>query len=679
MAQGNISEFTSPVDSLHPTEVGVDAFQQAGAKANRIFTELGASHEQTGRQVAQDIGGGIKAAGQAAEDFIDHQQLSRGIASKATIIDTLGQTWDNAVKDAAQNNPNSTTTADTFKQNVLEPELEAWGKGFTTEKGQLWYQEQADRIREHFNTVTAAGMGQLAAHGSSVDLKTAVNGWNNTAMRDPGQVPLLLDSIPKDIKALVNSYPGARGIDAVKMATDYTLQAQEGAVKGGMFGAVQKAAVDPNGDPAAVAQAWLKTYPQFITEANAEHVTNIALADQKARVAVQQRQEKDTALAQTDKYVQDAASPAPKLSQASIWTDPAYANRPDLRAEAAGVLEKMRSFNDKMAAVDPALSHTTSQGILSRMTLPDGDPNKITDRQELDKAFQSNQLDKTDYTFVLGQLKALSEPGEKQVAKAREDFFKDYKVAIAPTTVMGTSTDPKVLQFEGSNLFAAKQEAIRQEQALKQQGKDPKSLYDPNSPDYFGKPENLVKFQSSLTDQLHSQNTTIPGDMGKYAIGIKGIEGGNYAAQTTTLNKNGQSQTAYGAYQVIGANVGPWTEKYYGRRLTPQEFVGNKAAQDAVFQGEFGRLVAAHGPEGAARAWYAGESGMNNLQATDAFHKLTVGAYGDRFAKATGSSITIPPGMHATDVIAKYPPGTKVRLPDGTIGTVPQPAAPVSH
>src|SRR5690606_24235042 len=30
---------------------------------------------------------------------------------------------------------------------------------------------------------------------------------------------------------------------------------------------------------------------------------------------------------------------------------------------------------------------------------------------------------------------------------------------------------------------------------------------------------------------------------------------------------------ALGRYQVMEANVGPWTEKYLGRRLTPEEFL----------------------------------------------------------------------------------------------------------
>lgn len=111
---------------------------------------------------------------------------------------------------------------------------------------------------------------------------------------------------------------------------------------------------------------------------------------------------------------------------------------------------------------------------------------------------------------------------------------------------------------------------------------------------------------------------------------IKGIEssGGNYDI-IGPWNKTGTDRP-YGAYQVMGSNVGPWTEKYFGTRLTPSQFLENRDAQDAVFQGEFGRLMEKYGPEGAARAWFAGEGGMNKFGRTDSLG-TSVRDYSDKF------------------------------------------------
>lgn len=68
---------------------------------------------------------------------------------------------------------------------------------------------------------------------------------------------------------------------------------------------------------------------------------------------------------------------------------------------------------------------------------------------------------------------------------------------------------------------------------------------------------------------------------------------------------------ALGRYQVMEANVGPWTEKHLGRRLTPEEFLASPEAQDAVFDGEFGSYVQQFGdPALAAQAWFAGPGGV---------------------------------------------------------------------
>lgn len=73
----------------------------------------------------------------------------------------------------------------------------------------------------------------------------------------------------------------------------------------------------------------------------------------------------------------------------------------------------------------------------------------------------------------------------------------------------------------------------------------------------------------------------------------------------------------YGAYQVMGENIPKWTKKHLGREMTPQEFLADDKAQDQVARGESGEYISKYGPLGAARAWFAGERGMNDLKRKD--------------------------------------------------------------
>ncbi|MBX4944642.1 phage tail length tape measure family protein [Rhizobium binae] len=94
------------------------------------------------------------------------------------------------------------------------------------------------------------------------------------------------------------------------------------------------------------------------------------------------------------------------------------------------------------------------------------------------------------------------------------------------------------------------------------------------------------------------------GNIAAYAAAIKSIESsGNYSAMGPVT---ASGDRAYGAYQVMGANVAPWTRQALGYSLTPSQYLGSPSAQDAVFQKIFGGYVSRFGPSGAAQAWFGG-------------------------------------------------------------------------
>jgi hypothetical protein len=65
------------------------------------------------------------------------------------------------------------------------------------------------------------------------------------------------------------------------------------------------------------------------------------------------------------------------------------------------------------------------------------------------------------------------------------------------------------------------------------------------------------------------------------------------------------------------ANVPSWTQKYFGRALTPQQFLRSKPAQDAVVNGRMRDMIADQEKAGfrgevairrAAAVWYSGKA-----------------------------------------------------------------------
>jgi hypothetical protein len=124
-----------------------------------------------------------------------------------------------------------------------------------------------------------------------------------------------------------------------------------------------------------------------------------------------------------------------------------------------------------------------------------------------------------------------------------------------------------------------------------------------------------------------------PAASGDAASAIASIESGGKYDLLGPVTKTGDR--AYGKYQVMGANVPEWTKAHLGQSMTPEQFLASPEAQDAVFKGRFGQYAQKYGPEGAAKAWFAGEKGMNNPNAKDQLG-TSVQSYADRFRKAYG-------------------------------------------
>lgn len=91
---------------------------------------------------------------------------------------------------------------------------------------------------------------------------------------------------------------------------------------------------------------------------------------------------------------------------------------------------------------------------------------------------------------------------------------------------------------------------------------------------------------------------------------------------------------AYGKYQIMGANVPSWTEEALGRKMTPEEFLADKEAQEATARHHFGKFVNQYGsPEDAASVWFSGKPMAKAGNAADILG-TTVPAYMQKFRSA---------------------------------------------
>lgn len=143
---------------------------------------------------------------------------------------------------------------------------------------------------------------------------------------------------------------------------------------------------------------------------------------------------------------------------------------------------------------------------------------------------------------------------------------------------------------------------------------------------------NASSFSEGPTSEGRKKSDGEGKDLSREANAIASIESkgsGDYSAmgpQTRTGDR------AYGKYQVMGANVGPWTQEVLGKAMTPEEFMRDPAAQDKVFQTKFAQ--GGNNDSDRASVWFTGKPLAQGAGRSDGY--INGQQYVDRFNKAMG-------------------------------------------
>lgn len=153
-------------------------------------------------------------------------------------------------------------------------------------------------------------------------------------------------------------------------------------------------------------------------------------------------------------------------------------------------------------------------------------------------------------------------------------------------------------------------------------------------------------------------------DANQRAIGS--IEANSYS-ELGPVTRTGDR--AYGKYQVMGANIPQWTQEILGKRMTPQEFLNDKGAQDKVFKGKFAQYVAKTGnANDAASMWFTGKPLAQGANLKDQLG-TTGTEYVRRFNAAGGGQPQTGAQVASLDPTAGVP-NAQNNAPVGTSGPV---------
>lgn len=492
----NIREFEAPALELRPTEVGVEATAAAARRGGAFFNQAAQALTTTGERV----GSAIRAGGDAYVQYEDHREISAGAAHGTQLIEGMTNAWNQTARGA---DPNDPSVAPRFREETLEPALERFRNGFTTQRSQQWAEHFIDQYRTHMLNHTTADMASMAGHAVATNFRQTTNSLSNTVRGDPASLDFSLSTLESSVDGVIASSPNLTGANAGRVRNELLQSGREAIVKSAIMGAIERnpdAGIRLSQDP---------RYSPFITGAEVQQFASyartnqrLAQAEQRNATAQQEHQQRADFHRQFNALEQ---STLPQSVGEQPTLPPDYWDRVrELNRHPGAALEPGRmqaaihngeAITARMNRPEPLgpVSHETTMDLIHRMRT--ADETRLTDDRPIYDAFEAGNLNRTDFNFLRTEFAQMRSPEGDALSRERGEFFKRHEVTIDGGLLAGSRS-----AVGQQNMYRAEMDARRREADLRRQGVNPHELYNPDSPHYFGKPENIARFRYSMQD-----------------------------------------------------------------------------------------------------------------------------------------------------------------------------------
>jgi hypothetical protein len=487
----NIRGYEAPQNlGLNPTEIGIDATAGAARRMGAYGNQIADTLSQEGKGVA----GAAADAGAEAVDYMDHREISAGMAKSSEMWMNLTQAWENTKKTA---DPNDPSVAKKFIAEQVEPSLQQFQEGFSTEKSQQFAEQKVNALRQHFFESTSADMSTLAKIAVNKNINDSTTAMSNTAILDPSSVPALLKGMDHSVDGILSANPNISAIDAAKVRADVSEASKKAIVQAGAIGAIQK-----SGSPEATADQWIRKYPDYISGMEAKQLAGNARQQIRANnydFETNRRRDKEVATDKsneaTNQYLIDVRSQDPKL--ANDPTAKKILNDPTLLK---GDKNNLLNYIDRQLKPETQsqLSQQSFVGLLRDLRAPDADPDKVMQKAwdaRLADPGKPGSMSEKDFNQFRQEVIARKTPEGAAIEHDRASFFHNYAPAITGNSLYDSKIgDPK--------MYNAEMDARRMEALLRSKGMDPHEAYDPASQYFLGKTERTAKWAGNMQQDL---------------------------------------------------------------------------------------------------------------------------------------------------------------------------------
>lgn len=418
----NIRGYEAPQNlGLNPTEIGVDATAAAARRIGGFYNQKADALNQEGGEIKSTVAD----VGQVALSYINQKDRSDVSVAATGALAKLDQAWNiktngNGLDPSDPNyvppaDPRDPTVAQKFMQEQVEPALQNLDGIPIGEAGKDYAQNQINQIRSHLSQKLTADMSTMAGEAAVLKDRQTTNNLSNMVTTSPDfhSVDMAL-SMHKDAAAGWTSNPNITGDQLGKM-NEHFQASQEQIVHAAAAAAIAKAR-----DPQAVADAFIKRYPDYIKGDEANALAKGAQTQSKVNFlqdkAIEREKEHQAERAATTSLSQNfgdnvkfnadgTVSINPKMLDNAMAVVRKYPGAADegVRTQIAfaqGQLQKTKQ-EQREIVTDPA----SQSDLLGRMSDP---KNPTTEQQILQKA-NENRLDAHATSNLLALRKSLDD------------------------------------------------------------------------------------------------------------------------------------------------------------------------------------------------------------------------------------------------------------------------------
>lgn len=550
----NIREYNAPEGlALKPNDAGVDAAANAARRAGAIFNQVGSETQAVGAQTGRNIASTINDVGDVAVKYATNREISSGSAAFTGAFAKLDSDWNSTIRQADPNNP---AIGAQFLEKSIEPTLEKLRENFMTEGGQRFAESKIDMLRSHFVNKISGDMSEMAGIAARANVQTVTNQLSNAASNDPSSLSTALKLLEGSVGSIVDSSPTIRPGDSARLKADVLLAAQSAVVKAAAIGAIAR---NPE---AGLAKFSSPEYSKYISgaelrqlEQQSKAVKRAERVDETYARTLDDRKQRIASDAREGEYLQRLFSGDPTVAATVTAKDIAsdLTLSREARQRMIGVVE--RETKPEAAS---KISNSTATDLISRIRLPAGDPERITDLNPIYDAYEKGKLNKSDLKFVRDEFANLRTPEGEALGHRQSDFINSVKPMIDKSNpLMG-----RVDQSGHQQLYRFTVDLQRKIAEYKKAGKDPYSLMDPQSPDYMGAPAALAGYQKPIQESLRDAAAAIRGNTNLTAPGnrIVGVTVESAPVATSAPKsaappppKKGEVR---GGYEFLGGNPG---------------------------------------------------------------------------------------------------------------------------